>query len=75
MHDFIQNLSFSTVPFESSRDRQIAGPSRLTTAAPSEPLRRLTQSFNEVPAYRPSPMTRPQGLRASRKSAPITNNS
>ena len=43
MHDFIQNLSFSSQsPFPANR-------------VPSEPLRRLTQSFNEVPAYRQSP--------------------
>jgi hypothetical protein len=55
MHDFIQNLSFAAVPVESSSDREIAGPSRLTTTATSEPLRRLTESFNETPTYRPSP--------------------
>ena len=41
MHDFIQNLSFSS-PLPAPR-------------AASEPLRRLTQSFNDVPAYRPAP--------------------
>jgi len=43
MHDFIQNLSFSSQsPFPTAR-------------AVSEPLRRLTESFNETPAYRPAP--------------------
>ena len=53
MHDFIQTLSFRSV--ESSSDREIAAASRLTTAATSEVLHSLTQSLNEVPAYRPSP--------------------
>ena len=70
MHDFIRNLSFS--PFaESSSDREIAGASRLTTAATSEPLRHLTQSFNELPGYRPSPRPpkrRKLPARAIRKS-------
>ena len=69
MHDFIQTLSFRSV--ESSSDREIAGPSRLTTAATCEPLRRLTESFNEVPSYRPSPRSaarRKLPARPSRKS-------
>ena len=59
MHDFIQNLSFSSQsPFPTAR-------------AVSEPLRRLTESFNEVPSYRPSPRSaarRKLPARPSRKS-------
>ena len=46
MHDFIQNLSFSS-PVPAPR-------------VASEPLRRLTQSFNEFSTYRPSPTARPR---------------
>ena len=43
MHDFIQNLSFSSQsPFLAAR-------------AASEVLSSLTRSFNETPAYRPAP--------------------
>jgi hypothetical protein len=59
MHDFIQNLSFSSQsPFPAAR-------------AVSEPLRRLTQSFNEIPSYRLSPRAparRKLPVRLSRKS-------
>jgi hypothetical protein len=57
MHDFIQNLSFSS-PVPAPR-------------VASEPLRRLTQSFNDVPAYRPAPRRtarRKSPARSSHKS-------
>ena len=57
MHDFIQNLSFSSQsPFPTAR-------------AVSEPLRRLTESFNETPAYRPAPRS------ATRRKLPARHKS
>jgi len=59
MHDFIQNLSFSSQsPFRAAR-------------AASEVVTSLTRSFNETPAYRPAPRTaarRKLPVRPSRKS-------
>jgi hypothetical protein len=59
MHDFIQHLSFSPFPSESSSGGNTAGaaPGRLTTAAAVEPLRAALRSFNETPApaFRPGP--------------------
>jgi hypothetical protein len=60
MHDFIQNLSFSS-PLPAPR-------------AASEPLRRLTMSFNEVPAsFRPSPTASPRKRRKLQAQSQVTS--
>jgi len=62
MHDFLQTLSFSPFALKNGSG---------TTAATAEPLRRLTQSFNELPAYRPAPRAttrRKLRARTNRKS-------
>jgi hypothetical protein len=66
MHDFIQHLSFSPFPAESSSGGNTSGaaPGRRTTATTIEPLRAVLRSFDEapVPSFRPSP--RQRGLKS-----------
>jgi hypothetical protein len=73
MHDFIQNLSFAPFPFGSSSGGHTAGavPGRLTTAATGEPLRAVLRSFNEIPAFRPSPRRKARKSRIENQKSKI----